>query len=100
MSLMLYVDVKYINLISHNFEKFKKKNDYLWNVRCPFCGDSRKNLNKMRGFFFRKENNMIFKCHNCGHGASRHRTRRRRPLGHRKGLIGHPMVISCLMISQ
>jgi hypothetical protein len=62
--------VKYINLISHNFEKFKKKNDYLWNVRCPFCGDSRKNLNKMRGFFFRKENNMIFKCHNCGHGAS------------------------------
>ena len=67
---MLYVDVKYINLISHHFEKFKKKNDYLWNVRCPFCGDSRKNLNKMRGYFFRKDNNMIYKCHNCGFGAS------------------------------
>jgi len=67
---MLYVDVKYINLISHHFEKFKKKNDYLWNVRCPFCGDSRKNHNKMRGYFFRKENNMIYKCHNCGFGAS------------------------------
>ena len=67
---MLYVDVKYINMISHHFEKFKKKNDYLWNVRCPFCGDSRKNLNKMRGYFFRKDNNMIYKCHNCGFGAS------------------------------
>jgi len=67
---MLYVDVKYINIISHHFEKFKKKNDYLWNVRCPFCGDSRKNQNKMRGYFFRKDNNMIYKCHNCGFGAS------------------------------
>lgn len=24
----------------------------------------------MRGYFFRKENNMIYKCHKCGYGAS------------------------------
>ena len=24
----------------------------------------------MRGYFFRKDNNMIYKCHNCGFGAS------------------------------
>lgn len=67
---MLYVDVKYLNYISHRFERFKRKNDYLFNVRCPFCGDSKRKLNKMRGYFFRKENNMIYKCHKCGYGAS------------------------------
>ena len=29
------------------------------------------NLNRIyRGFFFPKENNLIYKCHNCGKGAS------------------------------
>ena len=67
---MLYVDVKYLNLISHRFELFKRKNDYLFNVRCPFCGDSQRKKNKMRGYFFRKDNSMVYKCHNCGYGSS------------------------------
>lgn len=65
----LYIDVKYLTQISHRFELFKKKNDYLWNVRCPVCGDSQKNKRKMRGYFFRKDNDLFYKCHNCGHAA-------------------------------
>lgn len=65
----LYIDVKFLTQISHRFEIFKKKNDYLWNVRCPICGDSQKNKRKMRGYFFKKNNDLMYKCHNCGHGA-------------------------------
>ncbi len=66
----LYLDVKYLNMISHKFEIFKRKDDYLFNVRCPICGDSSKNKRKMRGYFYRKQNDMFYKCHNCSHGAS------------------------------
>lgn len=61
----LYVDVKYLNLASHRFEAFKRKSDYLFNVRCPICGDSQRKKNKMRGYFFRKNNDLLYKCHNC-----------------------------------
>lgn len=49
---------------------FKKKGDYLFNFRCPKCGDSRKKQSKARGYFYRKENSMNFRCHNCGAGSS------------------------------
>ena len=49
---------------------FKKKGDNLWNFRCPYCGDSQKSRTKARGFVFRKKNDLFFKCHNCGVGAS------------------------------
>jgi len=61
----LYVDVKYLNMASHRFELFKRKSDYLFNVRCPICGDSQKNKRKMRGYLFKKNNDLIYKCHNC-----------------------------------
>ena len=66
----LFLDVKYVNLVSSQLPKITKKNDYLWNVRCPICGDSKKNLNKMRGYIFRKTNDLFYQCHNCGIGLS------------------------------
>lgn len=66
----LYVDVKYLNLISHRFELFKRKDDNLFNVRCPICGDSQKNKRKMRGYFYRKGNGLFYKCHNCDYGSN------------------------------
>ena len=65
-----YIDVKYVNLISPYLQQFKKKGDFLWNFRCPYCGDSKKNRSKARGFVFRKKNDLFYKCHNCGVGAS------------------------------
>lgn len=66
----LFIDVKYVNLLSSRISKITKKNDYLWNLRCPICGDSKKNLNKMRGYIFRKTNDLFYQCHNCGIGLS------------------------------
>ena len=65
-----YIDVKYVNLISPYLQQFKKKGDFLWNFRCPYCGDSKKNRTKARGFVFRKKNDLFYKCHNCGVGAT------------------------------
>ena len=67
---MSYIDAKYLNIISPYLQQFKKKGDNLWNFRCPYCGDSQKSRTKARGFVFRKKNDLFFKCHNCGVGAS------------------------------
>ena len=63
---MDFVDVKYINSISSRLEKFKKVKSNLYNFRCCFCGDSKKNRNRARGYFYDVKNNTNYKCHNCG----------------------------------
>ena len=65
-----YIDIKYINEISTRLGQFKKKGDYLYNFRCPHCGDSKKSKTKARAYFYRVKNDMFFKCHNCGEGQS------------------------------
>lgn len=67
---MSYLDVKYINLISPQLVKFAKKKEDLYTFRCPYCGDSSKNRNKTRGYFYRKRTDYFFKCHNCGVGRT------------------------------
>ena len=63
---MLYIDSKYIGLVSARLEKFKRTKDHLYTFRCPYCGDSKKSKNKTRGYLFQNKGNFIFKCHNCG----------------------------------
>jgi len=63
---MSYVDVKYICLISSRLQKFTKKKENLYNFRCPYCGDSQRNTNKTRGYFYQCKSDYNFKCHNCG----------------------------------
>ncbi len=65
-----YIDVKYVSLISPFLQQFKKKGDFLWNFRCPYCGDSQKSRTKARGFVYRKKNDLFYKCHNCGVGTT------------------------------
>lgn len=65
-----YIDLKFINIISSRLEKFKRKNDHLFNFRCPHCGDSKKTKTKTRAYFYRVKNDMFFKCHNCGMGQN------------------------------
>lgn len=67
----MYTEIKYLNLLSSRLEKFKRKKDFLWNFRCPICGDSKTNKNKARAFVFPTKgqggtSSLIFKCHNCG----------------------------------
>ena len=65
-----FIDIKYVSLISPHLSQFKKRGDALWNFRCPYCGDSKKNRTKARGFLYRKKNDMFYKCHNCGVGTT------------------------------
>lgn len=67
---MSYIDAKYLNLLSSQLGQFKRKDNAVWNFRCPYCGDSQTSKTKARGYVFQKEGKYIFKCHNCGHGAS------------------------------
>lgn len=62
---MLHIDLKYAHLISCHFEKFVRKNDYLFNVRCPLCGDSQIKKTKMRGYIYRDKQRLCYKCWNC-----------------------------------
>jgi len=63
---MLYIDKKYVNLLSGSLEKFKWKKDSLATCRCFKCGDSKRNKSKTRGYFFEHKGTYVYKCHNCG----------------------------------
>jgi transcription elongation factor Elf1 len=62
----VYIDRKFLGHVSHKLELFKQKNSDLYNFRCPFCNDSRKNRSKARGYVYRKSNDYFYRCHNCG----------------------------------
>ena len=65
-SMSIYIDKKFVNFVGASLEKFAWKKDTLASCRCPICGDSSKNKNKTRGFFFVNKNKYFYKCHNCG----------------------------------
>ena len=65
-----YIDLKFISNLKSRLSQFKQKNDYLFNFRCPHCGDSKKSKTKARAYLYRVKNDMFFKCHNCGEGQS------------------------------
>ena len=48
------IDKKFINLLSPQLDKFGWQRATLANCRCPLCGDSKKNPNKKRGFFYER----------------------------------------------
>jgi transcription elongation factor Elf1 len=67
---LLYLDRKYTLLVSGRLRNFQQKNNDLFNFSCPFCGDSKKNLRKARGYIYARENDYFYKCWNCGVGTN------------------------------
>ena len=65
-----HIDTKYLRLVSSRLRNFKQKGDNLFNFSCPFCGDSKKNLLKARGYAFQKSGGLFVKCFNCGVGTN------------------------------
>lgn len=65
-----FIDMKYINLMGARLEKFAWKRNNLAACRCPICGDSKKNKNKTRFFFFEEKGKFFVKCHNCSYSTS------------------------------
>lgn len=62
----LFVDLKYLRLISNRLPLFKQKSERIYNCRCVICGDSSKKKSKARGYFYAIKNDLLYKCHNCG----------------------------------
>lgn len=67
---MLYIDSKYVSLLSYKLRNFKQKSTNYWNFSCPICGDSKKDPRKARGYILLHKNRLIYKCHNCGLSCS------------------------------
>jgi hypothetical protein len=63
---MLFIEHKYISLLSNRLQRFTKLNEKSYNFRCPICGDSQKNTYKARGYLYQKKDKFLFFCHNCG----------------------------------
>jgi hypothetical protein len=66
----LFVDQRYMYLLSPRLDLFRQKKDNLWNFRCPICNDSKKNKLKARAYVYALKGNLLFRCHNCGHSCS------------------------------
>ena len=63
---MLWIDLKYVSLLSYKLRNFKQKSQNYWNFSCPICGDSKKDPRKARGYVLLHKNILMYKCHNCG----------------------------------
>ena len=62
---MLWLDHKYINLLSSRLERFARVNANTYKFRCPICGDSQKDPRKTRGYVYMRKGMLKFFCHNC-----------------------------------
>lgn len=62
----LWIDHKYISLLSNRLQFFKQKDKEIYNFRCPICNDSERKKTKARGYVFNKAGKLRFYCHNCG----------------------------------
>ena len=63
----LWVDEKYLRLVSPQLERFAQKHPHVFAMRCPLCGDSEHIKSKTRGYCFPNPKRVAlqFKCHNC-----------------------------------
>ena len=62
----MWLDQKYIGLVSSRLERFRRVSNKTYNFRCPICGDSHRNKSKARGFLFPSDDGgYLYHCHNC-----------------------------------
>jgi len=61
----VFLDQKYIRLISSRFEYFKEIKQGTFRCRCPICNDSQKKKTKARFYLIRKPDNYLAYCQNC-----------------------------------
>lgn len=67
---MIYLDRKYLLLLSTSLPYFKQKDQDTYNFRCPFCHDSQKNKLKARGYIYCRSNTYFYWCHNCNYSTN------------------------------
>lgn len=62
---LIWLDSKYLSLVSFRLRNFKRKGS-AWNFSCPYCGDSKTDKRKARGYVYSRKGKLRFHCHNCG----------------------------------
>lgn len=63
---MNYIEKVYLDKISPYLTGFVDKGNNLYNCKCTYCGDSKTNTRKVRGYFFvGTDDNLLFACRNC-----------------------------------
>ena len=62
---LVWLDQKYLSMLSFRLRNFKRKGNNQWNFSCPFCGDSQKDTRKARGYVYENKGRLRFYCHNC-----------------------------------
>ena len=63
---MNYLDRTAVEQISSRMRNFKRKSGNLYQMSCPFCGDSSKDTRKARGYIYQSNGKTVYHCHNCG----------------------------------
>ena len=62
----MWLEQKYVGMMSNRLDRFKQTKHLHWNFRCPLCGDSQKNKYKARGWIIPKDKGgLLYHCHNC-----------------------------------
>lgn len=61
----VWLDKKYVYLLSANLPLFTERDEGVFNFRCTFCGDSDSNSSKSRGYLLAKDGSYYSYCHNC-----------------------------------
>ena len=69
-TMSIYIDHKFVGLVSPRLDRFSRKDSNLYNFRCPICGDSQTNKSKARGYVYERKGGLYFRCHNCGSSMS------------------------------
>jgi hypothetical protein len=68
--LSLYLDKSFANLISQKLPLFKWNTPNVANFRCTYCGDSKSNKYRKRGYLYELKDGLNFKCQRCGKSCS------------------------------
>lgn len=63
---MLWLEHKYVGILSPRLDRFTRVNSNTYRFRCPICGDSETNQSKTRGYVYTKKGALRYHCHNCG----------------------------------
>lgn len=62
---LVWLDSKYLSLLSFRLRNYKRKGNNSWNFSCPYCGDSKTGKRKARGYVFERKGKLRYYCHNC-----------------------------------
>lgn len=69
----MFIERSYVMNMASLLNKFTYDSSQdICNFRCAVCGDSKKNMNKKRGYIYyvKEKNRYSYMCHNCGYNAS------------------------------